>query len=142
MTRYTPHPLGPGTPPGPGTSPRTRYIPPDQVHPPTPYDQVQSPTPWDQVHPLDQVHPPGTRYIPPGPGTPPGARHAGRYGQRTAVRILLECILVRKCFPKFSQDFLSKARLKKILINIHYKTIYGPVRSECSSWDVVCQKIS
>ena len=27
-------------------------------------------------------YPPGTRYSPPGPGTPPGAVHAGRYGQQ------------------------------------------------------------
>ena len=52
--------------------------------------------PPDQVHPLNQVHPtltrytPGTRYTPrpgtpSGPGTPPtppGAVHAGRYGQQ------------------------------------------------------------
>ena len=34
----------------------------------------------------------------------------------------------------FSQNFLSKARLKKnFLIGNHYTAIYGPVRSECSS---------
>ena len=97
-------------PPGPGT-PRTKYTPPDQVHPEGPgtpqtmythQDQV----PRDQVPPglgtppqtrytLRQVHPPGpgapqTRYISLGPGTPPtldqvhppGAVHAGRYRQQ------------------------------------------------------------
>ena len=74
-----------------------RYTPRDQVHP---LDQVPprtTYTPWDQVHPLgpgtppwDQVHPPTrytpqTRYTPrPGPGTPPGAVHAGRYGQQAS----------------------------------------------------------
>ena len=36
-----------------------RYSPRDQVHPP------------DQAHPLGPGTPPGTRYTPPGPGTPP-----------------------------------------------------------------------
>ena len=85
----------------PGTPPKTRYTPPDQVHPPgtryppdqvhppgtrytSPRDQVHPPgpgtPPWDQVHPLGPDTPPGpgtpppagTRYTPPlGPGTPP-----------------------------------------------------------------------
>ena len=43
---------------------------PDQVHPPgTRYTPLGPGTPPDQVHP-------------PGPGTPPGAEHAGRHGQR------------------------------------------------------------
>ena len=89
-------PQGTGTPtdqvhpPGPGTPPRTRY-----PQPGTP--------PGPGTSPQDQVHPPGTRYTPPpdqvhppGPGTPswtryipwdqvqhpPGAVHAGRYGQQ------------------------------------------------------------
>ena len=36
----------------------------------------------------------------------------------------------------FSQKFLSKVRLKKFVINNHYKTIYRPVRTESSSWKV------
>ena len=63
--------------------PWTRYTPPDQAHPP-----------WDQVHPLDQA-PPQTR-TPPGPGTPPPAQSMlGDTVNARAVRILLECILVR-----------------------------------------------
>ena len=50
-------PPGPGTPLGPGTSPRSG----------TP--------PWNQVHRPR----PGT---PPGKNNPPGALHAGRYGQQ------------------------------------------------------------
>ena len=79
-TRYTPkeqtsprdqvHPLE-QTPPRPGTPPRDQVTPPhNQVQPPgadTLQDQVQ-PTPWDQVHP------PGRRYTPSGPGTPPQCR--------------------------------------------------------------------
>ena len=90
-TRYTPRPAtppgtryppGPGTPPWDQVPPRTRYTPWDQVHSPgtwytprTRYPPPQGPgTPWDQVHP-------------PGPGIPrtrypPGAVHAGRYGQQ------------------------------------------------------------
>ena len=74
----------------------------DQVHPPglgTPRDQVHLPgtrfTPWDRIHPPGPGTPPRNRYTPPDqvqpprPGTrplqdqvhPPGAEHAGRYGQ-------------------------------------------------------------
>ena len=76
----------------------------------TPPDQVP---PWDQVHPLgpgtpwDQVHAPG-------PGTPSGTRYTppwtrytprwqcmlGDTGNKRAVRILLECILVLLFFQK------------------------------------------
>ena len=75
-------------PPGPGTPPRTRY------------------TPWHQVHPLagtpqDQVNPPG-RYTP-RTSTPPPGRYTlprqcmmGDTGNKRAVRILLECILVSR----------------------------------------------
>ena len=35
-----------------------------------------------------------------------------------------------------SQNFMSKARLKKFLIDNHDKTIYGSVRSESSSCTV------
>ena len=69
-------------PPGPGT-PRTRYTPQDQVHPP---DQVPPPprpgTPHTRYTPPDQVHPPGTRYPPPDqvPSPhqvhPPGTRYS------------------------------------------------------------------
>ena len=55
-------------------TPQTRY-PPGQVHPLGRYTP-QVGTPPDQVHPLDQVHPPGDT------------------GNKRAVRILLECILV------------------------------------------------
>ena len=68
-TRYTPPgpgaPLGPGTPSRPGT-------PPDQVHPPWP-----GTPPWDQIHPLPEQCMPGDM------------------GNKLAVRILLECILVQ-----------------------------------------------
>ena len=119
-TRYTPwdqvHPLGPGTPPGPGTPvchsvhrgstwagtpPSDQVHPQDQVQPPgpgttplgpgtPPQDQVHHRTrytPWDQVHPLDQVHTPGTRYT-------PQQCMLRDTGNKRAVRILLECILM------------------------------------------------
>ena len=81
-TRYT-FPPGPGTPPlvGPGTPPGTRYIP------------------QDQVHSLDQVHPP-TRYIPQEQVHPPEQYMLGDTGNKQAVRILLECILVTDCKGK------------------------------------------
>ena len=64
---------------------------PGQVHPPgpgtPPQDQVP---PGTRYTPPDQVHPP-----PPGPGTPPGL--PGDTGNKRAVRILLECILVITC---------------------------------------------
>ena len=78
-------PPGSDTPPGNRYPPRTRYTPQDQVHPPR------------QVHtPRDQV-PPQTRYTPgqvpppPGPGT---QCMLGDTGNKRAVDILLECILV------------------------------------------------
>ena len=70
-------------PPGLGTPPRrTRYTPWDQVHPPGRY-------------PLGPGTPP-----PPGPGTPPlqvppKQCMLGDTGNKRAVRILLECILVQ-----------------------------------------------
>ena len=82
--RYTPRP---GTPPG-------------QVHTAPSSDQV----PWDQVHP------PRTRYTPQpgtllGPGSLPNQVHLppeqcmlGDTGNKRAVRILLECILVVHTF--------------------------------------------
>ena len=114
LGRYLP---GPGTPPGPGTlpwagtpsrdqvhpwdhlhpprtrytpqtryTPRTRYIPQDQVYP----QGLGTPS-WDQVHPL-----PRTRYTP-----APEQCMLGDAGNKRAVRILLECILVH---IKFIQD--------------------------------------
>ena len=76
-------------------SPRTRYTPLDQVHPPgtrytpgTRYPPGTRYTPWDQVHPpgtrytplgpgtlWEKVHPPGKRYTLLGPGTPPQTRY-------------------------------------------------------------------
>ena len=63
-------------PPRPGTPP------PDQVPPRTRY------TLQDQVHPLGAGTPPL------GPGTPPEQCMLGDTGNKWAVRILLECILV------------------------------------------------
>ena len=85
-TRYTPqdqvHPQDQAHPLGPGTPPRTRY-PPASLGPGT--------TP-DQVHPRPCTPPrPGT---PPGPGTPPEQCMLGDTGNKRAVHILLECILV------------------------------------------------
>ena len=80
-TWYTPEQVHP---PGPGTSPRARYTPWDQV---CPQDQIH--TPWDQVHHRDQVHTLG-------PGAPPEQCMLGDTGNKWAVHILLECILV--CF--------------------------------------------
>ena len=69
LTRY---------PPTRYTTPRTKYTPRDQVHPPGPGTPPSAPgTRYTPHSPWDQVHPPGTRYTPqdqvhpPGPGTPP-----------------------------------------------------------------------
>ena len=129
-TRYTP--LGPGTPPGPGTPLGTRYTPWDQVpptptdlehhpRPGTPYPQEPGTPPRDQVHPLgpgtpprtrytpwDQVHnpPPGTRYTSPlGPGTPSEQCMLGDMGNKRALRILLECILVCNLYVAFRENW-------------------------------------
>ena len=107
------------TPPGPGTPPRTRYTPPDQVHPPR--DQVHPPGPGT---PPGTRYPPRTRYPPPGPGTPPPRGQVPPLGPGTpppgpgtpprdqgdtvytrAVRILLECILVKTAITLVSPIF-------------------------------------
>ena len=64
------HPPGLGAPPGPGAPPLGLGTPPGTRY-----------TPLDQVHPPRTRYTPQTRYTPPGPGTPPSAEHAGRYGQ-------------------------------------------------------------
>ena len=59
--------------------PRTRYIPPDQVHPPRPGTPLglDAPSPlWDQV-------PPRARYTPLGPGTPPWGPGAPSWTRHT-----------------------------------------------------------
>ena len=96
QTRYPPSP-GLGTPPWDQVHPpRTRYSLPGPGTPPTRY------TPLDQVHPqtrytpLDQVHPPG-------PGTPPQDQGDTVYAR--AVRILLECNLVRFCFTTQNNSY-------------------------------------
>ena len=76
--------------------PETRYIPWDQVHPRgtryippglgTPQGTRYTPRPGT---PSDQVHPPR-----PGTPHPPEQRKLGDTGNKRAVRILLECILV------------------------------------------------
>ena len=106
----------PGQVPPRQVHPQTRCIPPDQVHPPgsgtppqtrytpwagtPPRDQVppRPGTPPDQVHPPpNQVHPLG-RYTPPSRYPPPWEQcMLGDMGNKWAVRILLECILVLKC---------------------------------------------
>ena len=79
-TRYTPQDQ---VPPRPGTANKTRYTPPSTRHIPpltryTPQDQVHSPrtrsTPWPGT-PLRTRYTPDQVY-------PPGAVHAGRYGQQ------------------------------------------------------------
>ena len=78
------HPAGPGTRPGPGISPRPGTPPRTRYTPGTRYTHPLGPgipIPWDQVHPPDQVHPLEQCM----PGDP---------GNKRAVRILLECILV------------------------------------------------
>ena len=90
-TRYTPQtrytPPGPGTPPWDQVLPGTRYTPRDQVHPPGPGT------------PLDQVHPPG-------PGTPPEQYMLGDMGNKRAVCILLECILVGTFFNPCEEQLI------------------------------------
>ena len=110
----TPLSPGPGTPPRPGTPPWTG-TPPRQVHPLGP-----GTPPWDQVYPLDQVHsprqvhpldqvPPRTRYTPLGRYIPWDQVHPpeqcmlGDAGNKRAVRILLECILVCEFFRMIGQ---------------------------------------
>ena len=79
-------------PPSDQAPPRTRYTPPQY----TPLGPGTSP---DQVHPLGPGTSPRTRYTPgpgtpPGPGIPPEQCMLGDTGNKRAVRILLECILV------------------------------------------------
>ena len=82
LGRY--NPPGPGTlpgastPPGPGTPPLGQVHPPGQVQPP-----LGPGTPPGQVHPWDKVHPPEQCML-------------GDTGNKRAVRILLECILVKR----------------------------------------------
>ena len=88
-TRYTPwdqvshqdqvHPPDQVTPPGTRYTPRTRYIPPGTRY--TPQTRYPPP-PWPGT-PRDQVQPP-----------PPEQRRLGNTGNKRAVSILLECILV------------------------------------------------
>ena len=96
--------------PGPGTHPPgTRYTPRDQVHP----SQTRY-TPRDQVH-----TPPGTRYTPPGPGTPPPRDqvHPPQSRRHTVnerpVRILLECILVYSLIGEDGFVHLKRITLQK-----------------------------
>ena len=67
-------------------SPGTRYTPQDQVHP-----QGPGTPPWDQV-------------LPPGRGTPPWEQCIlGDTGNKWAVCIIQECILVTTCKRSFGQ---------------------------------------
>ena len=81
-----------------------RY-PPDQVHPPGPGTPPRPGTPPGRyTYPRDQVPPIGT---PPGSGTlsrtryPPEKCMLGDTGNKRAVSILLECILVFNLYRKF-----------------------------------------
>ena len=67
---------------------------PGQIHPPGRYTPEQvHPRPLGRYTPW-QVHPPG-RYTPwAGTPPPPGAVHAGRYGQQAGDTHPTECILV------------------------------------------------
>ena len=77
-------PPPPGTPPGTRYFPGTRYTLPRPGAPPrTRYTSRTRYTPWDQVH-----TPPQTRY------PPQELCMLGDTGNKRAVRILLECILV------------------------------------------------
>ena len=86
-----------------GTPPGTRYTPPV---PGTPRDQVhpQAGTPlWPGTPPGPDTPPPGTRYTPwdqvhPPDQVPPEQCMLGDTGNKRAVRILLECILVEILF--------------------------------------------
>ena len=100
-TRYTPL--------GPGTSPWTWYTP-DQVHPRPGTPPGTRYTLQTRYTPFDQVHPPGTRYTPRTRFTP-WTRYTpqeqcmlGDTGNKRAVRILLECILVVLIFSQTSYD--------------------------------------
>ena len=112
-TRYTHsprtiyiHPLGPGTPPwdqvhppGPGTPP-TRYTPRPGTPPGTRYTLQTRYTPFDQVHPPGTRYTPRTRFTPWTRYTPQEQCMLGDMGNKRAVRILLECILVVLIFRK------------------------------------------
>ena len=113
-------PLGPGTPPSTRYTPQDQLHPPGTRYMPRPGIPWTRYTPPDQLHPQDQVHTPrpvtpprpGTPrpgkhprpVTPPGPGTPPRTRYTprtppeqcmlGDTGNKRAVRILLDCILV------------------------------------------------
>ena len=98
LARYTP--LGTRYTPQDRYTPGTRYTPWDQVHPPGPGTPPGPGPPWDQVHPS------GTRY------TPQELCMLGDTGNKQAVRILLECILVlswnvKKCKKKIKITILQ-----------------------------------
>ena len=93
---------------------RTRYTPRDQAHTPrTRYNPRSSYTPWTRYTPRTRyTHPgPGTP-LPLGPGTPPRTRYTppreqcvlGDTGNKRAVRILLECILVYQTFSGHTSE--------------------------------------
>ena len=125
LGRYTPRPgttswagtpPGPGTPPGrytpqtrytplpgPGIPPRTRYTPPDLVLPPG--------------------SPPGTRYI------PPEQCMLGDTGNKRAVCILLECILVLNSFHTYPNFLLYMRRLKCHKINVKKVEVFSSSNS-------------
>ena len=55
----------------------------------------------------------------------------------TDTKQVLQWLSLR-IFLKFSQNFLSKARLKKFLIDNNYKTFFVSVRIVCSSCTLYC----
>ena len=79
-----------------------RY-PPHQVHPPGPGTPPWASTPPRPGTSPDQVHPPGPG-TPPRPGSPPEQCMLGDTGNKRAVRILLECILVFFCVRHLNME--------------------------------------
>ena len=65
-------------------------------------------------------------------------RDLTRWSHRWTRKEFLPCwvIVYKNFFLQFSQNYLSKAWLKRILIDSHCKTIYGSVRSESYSCSV------
>ena len=107
-------PTGPDTPPGadtPWTTPPLKHTPPWDQTPPGPNPLEQTP-PWDQTPPPKSRHPPRADTPFPPDQTPPGADTPSQdqttpppkstlwymVNERPVRRILLECILVKKCY--------------------------------------------
>ena len=78
---------------------------------------------------------PSPRQTPPGQTTPPQPPEMAT----AADASYWNAFLLMKLVLSFSQNFLSKAWIKKSLIDNHYITVFESVRSVCSSYTGVSE---